>query len=190
MADKVDSAAFLGDGTSTYGGVLGLKNALSSSATSTAATGNDAASNLDLVDFEAAVGMYPQYSGASPRWFMHSAFYWASAARLMDAAGGNTNVTLGAGPPTAMFLGYPVTFTNVLTSTTTTLASTIYGFFGDLRLGATYGTRRSMRTEISTERYFENDLIGIKCTERIAINIHERGEDIHTRPIIALKTAA
>jgi len=190
MADKIDEAGFNGDGTSTYGGVLGLKNALSSSATSTAATGNDAATNLDLVDFEAAIGMYPQYSGASPRWFMHSAFYWASAARLMDAAGGNTNMTIGNGPPVTMFLGYPVTFAQVLFSTTTTSASTIYGYFGDLRLGATYGTRRQARTEVSTERYFENDLIGIKTTERIAINIHERGDSIRTRPIIALKTAA
>lgn len=190
MADKIDEAAFNGDGTSAYGGVLGLKNAIHSSATSTAATGNDAATNLDLTDFEAAVGMYPQYPGANPRWFMHSAFYWASAARLMDAAGGNTNVTIGNGPPTQMFLGYPVTFCNVLHSTTSTSASTIYGYFGDLRLGATYGTRRSMRTEVSTERYFENDLIGIKVTERVAIHITERGADIRTRPIIALKTAA
>jgi HK97 family phage major capsid protein len=190
MADKIDDAAFNGDGTSTYGGVLGLKNAIHSSATSTAATGNDAATNLDLTDFEAAVGMFPMYPGASPRWFMHSAFYWASAARLMDAAGGNTNVSLGSGPPVTMFLGYPVTFTNVLHSTTSQSQSTIYGYFGDLRLGASYGVRRSARTEVSTERYFENDLIAIKVTERVAINIHERGADIRTRPIIALKTAA
>jgi HK97 family phage major capsid protein len=188
LADKLDEAAFNGDGTSTYGGVLGLKNAIDSNATSTAESGNNAATNLDLLDFEKAVGMYPQYPGASPRWFMHSAFYWASAARLMDAAGGNWNGSLSSGPSTQMFLGYPVTFVQVLPSTTTTLASTIYGYFGDLRLGATYGTRRSMRTEVSTERYFENDLIGIKCTERVAIHIHERGDTIRNRPIIALKT--
>jgi len=27
-------------------------------------------------------------------------------------------------------------------------------------------------------------------TERIAINVHERGADIRTRPIVALKTAS
>lgn len=190
MADKIDNAGFNGDGTSTYGGILGLKNALSSSATSTAATGNDAASNLDLVDFEAAAGMLPAYPGINARWYMHKAFFYASAVRLMDAAGGNTNVTLSNGASEMMFLGYPVTFVQVLPSTTTTLASTIYGFFGDLRLAATYGTRRSIRTEVSTERYFESDMIGIKTTERVAINIHERGDDIRNRPILALKTAA
>jgi hypothetical protein len=40
------------------------------------------------------------------------------------------------------------------------------------------------------DRYFENDLIGIKTTERVAINIHERGDNIKNRPILALKSAA
>lgn len=190
MADKVDEAGFNGDGTSTYGGVLGLKNALDSSAVVTAGTGNDAPNNLDLDDWERVLALCPQYPGANNRWFMHSAVYYSSCMRLMNAAGGNTNQTLANGVSEPMFLGYPVTFSQVLHSTTTTSASTIVAYFGDLRLGASYGTRRSQRVEISTERYFENDLIGIKSTERIAINNHERGADIRTRPIIALKTAA
>jgi HK97 family phage major capsid protein len=190
MADKIDEAAFNGDGTSTYGGVLGLKNALHANAVQDALTGNNSALTLDLADFEATVGKYPQYTGASPRWFMHSAVYWASAARLVDAAGGNTTSTLAMGPSQQMFLGYPVTFVQVMPSTTGTLATTIVAYFGDLRLGATYGVRRSVRTEVSRERYFENDLIGIKTTERVAINVHERGETIRTRPIVALKTAS
>jgi HK97 family phage major capsid protein len=190
MADKIDEAGFNGDGTSTYGGVLGLKNALDSGAVSTALSGNDAANNLDLVDWEAAIGKLPQYPNSTNRWFMNSAVYFASCVRLMDAAGGNTNITLSNGVPTMMFLGYPVTFVQVMPSTTTTLASTFLAYFGDLRLAASYGVRRSVRTEVSVDRYFENDLIGIKCTERIAINVHERGADIKTRPIVALKTAS
>lgn len=188
MADKVDEAGFNGDGTSTYGNVLGLKNALDSSAQTTAASGNNSALTLDIDDFEATLGMYPQYTAANPRWFMHSAVYYASAFRLMAAAGGNTTVTLANGVTTPMFLGYPVTFVQVMPSTTGTLASTIIAYFGDLRLGAAYGTRRSARVEVSTERYFESDLIGIKTTERVAINVHERGSTIRTRPIVALKT--
>lgn len=189
MADKVDEALFNGDGTSTYGHVLGLKNALNSSAIYDAASGNTGASTLDLADFEGTVGKYPQYPGAAPRWFMHSAVFWASAARLMDAGGGNNVMDLGNGP-VMQFLGYPVTFTQVMTSTTGASVSTILAYFGDLSMGCTIGTRRSMNTQVSVDRYFENDLIGIKCTERIAINVHERGDTIRTRPIIALKSAA
>lgn len=190
MADKIDDAAFNGDGTSTYGGVFGLKNCLDSAAISTALSGNVGATTLDLVDFENALALYPQYPGASPRWFMNSAVYYSSAFALMNAAGGNTNVTLANGVQSPLFLGFPVTFTQVMTSTTGTAASTILAYFGDLRLGAAYGVRRSVRTEVTMDRYFESDLIGIKSTERIAINIHERGDTIRNRPIIALKTAA
>lgn len=190
MADKIDDAAFNGNGESQYGGVLGLSNALHANAVVGAAAGNNSALTLDLDDFEAVLGRYPQYTGAAPRWFMHSAVYYASAHRLMNAAGGNTNVTLSNGVAVPMFLGYPVTFVQVMPATTGTLASTIVSYFGDLRLGSTYGVRRSTRTEVSTERYFESDLIGIKCTERVAINVHERGETIRTRPIVALRTAS
>ena len=189
MADKIDEAAFNGDGTSTYGGVLGLNSALHANAVQTAATGNDSALTLDLADFEAAVGKYPQYPGASPKWYVHSAVYWASMARLMDAGGGNRVQDLGSGPVMS-FLGYPVEFTQVLPSTTGTLASTIVAYFGDLGLSSTYGVRRSVRTQVSVDRYFENDLIGIKCTERVGILNHERGDTIRTRPMIALKTAS
>lgn len=189
MADKIDDAAFNGDGTSTYGGVLGLKNALdSTNAVVTAASGNNSALTLDLDDFEAVLAAYPQYTAANPQWYMHSAVYFSSAFRLMHAAGGNTNMTIANGVNVPMCLGYPVQFTQVMPSTTGTLASTIIAYFGDLRLGAAYGTRRNARVEVSTERYFENDLIGIKTTERVAINIHERGTTIRTRPIVALKT--
>lgn len=190
MADKIDDAAFNGDGTSAYGGVLGLKNALNANAIQDADTGNNSALTLDMADFTAVLGKYPQYGGASPRWFMHSAIFYAAAARLELAAGGNTTTTIANGVATNMFLGFPVTFVQVMPSTTGTLASTIVAYFGDLRLGTTYGTRRSIRTEVSRERYFENDLIGIKTTERVAILVHEDGSTIRTRPVVALKTAS
>ena len=189
MADKIDEAGFNGDGTSTYGGVLGLKNALASAAIIDAATGNDAANNLDLADFEDAAGALPQYSSANPVWFVNSAVYYASMARLMNAAGGTTGMEIANGTE-RRFLGFPVVFAQVLPSTTGTSASTIVAYLGDLSLAATVGVRRGVRTQVSVDRYFENDLIGVKCTERIAINVHERGDTIRTRPIVAVKTAA
>lgn len=198
MAVKIDEAGFNGDGTSTYGGIVGLQNALTDADPSAggagaiviAATGNTGAVTLDLVDFEDVVGQFPAYPGAQPRWFMSKPVFWASAARLVDAAGGNTNGTLSSGPNETTFLGYPVTFVQAMTKTTAASVSTIVAYFGDLRLAATMGTRRSVRTMVSTDRYFESDLIGIKCTQRIGITVHETGDTIRTRPILALETAA
>lgn len=189
QADKIDEAGFNGDGTSTYGHTTGLKAALDSSAINTAATGNTGADTLDLDDFEDVAGMLPSYPGAQPKWFMHPAAFWASAGRLTNAGGGLHVVDLGNGP-VLTFLGYEVVFTPVLPSTTGANASTILAYLGDLSLAATVGNRRDVRVEISPDRYFDQDVLGVKSVVRIAINVHERGDTIRNRPIVALKTAA
>ncbi len=187
MAIAIDDAAFNGDGTSTYGGVYGLANALHANATFTA-TG-DGFDELTLADGHDCIGTVAQYPQAQNVWFMHSAGYWAWAARLQYAGGGNTVADLGNGPQ-LQWLGYPVVFVQGLTSTITAQTSTIIAYFGDLRLAASFGVRRGINTMVSADRYFENDLLGVKCTQRVAINIHERGDTIRNRPIVALQTAS
>lgn len=198
MAKKIDEAGFNGDGTSTYGGITGLANALTDADPATggngavvnAASGNDAANNLDLLDFESVVGQLPEYDmGGEPRWYMSKPVYVASYVRLMNALGGVVRSEI-SGDRQPEIMGYPVTFVHVMPKTISTLASTIIAYFGWLDLAATYGRRRSVRTVVSTERYLEFDQIGILTTERVGITVHERGDDINQRPILALKTAA
>lgn len=189
MAKKADQAGFNGDGSSSYGGITGLKNALNSAAIYDAPTGNTGAKTLDLDDFESVMGMLPEYDMANPVWFVHKTVYAASMARLQLAAGGNTVSNLASGP-VREFLGYPVVFTQVMPSTIAGSPSTILAYLGDLRLAATFGRRRGMRVKLSEDRYLEHDLIGVFATQRLGINVHERGETENTRPIIALKTAA
>ncbi len=71
---------------------------------------------LKVADFHAAVGKLPVYPGMQPAWFIHSAGYHNSMARLQIAAGGNNKVDLGDGP-VLQFMGYPVVFSQVLPST-------------------------------------------------------------------------
>lgn len=188
MADKVDEAGFNGDGTSAYGGITGLANALDSSAVQDAVSGNVSAATLDLADFEKTVGLLPEYPGAQPTWFMHKTAYWNSVRRLLNAAGGNTLENLGGGMMQPMLFGYPVQFVQVMS--TGTAVSTVVAYFGDLRLGASVGNRRAVNTLVSPHRYMETDQIGIRCTQRIGILVHEIGDTIRTRPVVALKTAA
>ena len=188
MADKIDQAGFNGDGTSTYGGAKGLANALNSAAIVDAVSGNVSAATLDLPDFEKVVGLLPEYgTGTDPRWYMSKTAYWNSARRLMNAAGGNTIETLG-GMYEPMFLGYPVTYTQVMPAGTA--VSTIVAYFGHLELGATLGTRRGVSFAVSTERYFETRQLGVMVDQKVAINVHETGDTVRTRPIVALRTAA
>ena len=189
FANAEDQAGFNGDGTSTYGGIVGLNSALQAGSIQDAVSGNTGALTLDLADFEATVGKLPRFPGIMPKWYVHSAVYWASMARLLDAAGGNTVQTL-AGGPQLQFLGYPVELVNVMPSTTGTLASTIVAYFGDLAMASTMGVRRTVTVRTDESTYFTSDAIAIRATERFDINIHERGDASNAGPIVALKTAA
>jgi len=170
-----DLAFFIGDGTSTYGGITGITSALDDGSTIGAATGNDSFEDLDLVDFEKVVGTAPNYPGAVYKWYISKPGYAASMLRLMDAAGGNTNASLSAGV-TPQFLGYDVVFTQVLNSTLGTDASTTKCLFADLKLGALIGNRRGITIAQSTEYKFAEDQLAIKGTERVAMKIHSVGQ--------------
>lgn len=188
FADKEDLAGFNGDGTSTYGGIVGLKNALAAGSEYEAIAGNTAFSTLDMADFESMVGKLPMYALQNAKWFISRAGWAASMQRLLDAAGGNNmgNLGAGAGP---MFLGFPVVWSQVMNSTLTAQTSTEgLCYFGDPRQTIKFGSRRGMSIATTTDRYFETDEIGIKATERVDIVVAEPGDASNPGSMIGLKT--
>lgn len=190
FADAEDEAGFNGDGTSTYGGMVGLKNALAAGSVSEALSGNTSFGELDLVDFEAMIGKLPTFADdGSARWYIHRAGWAASMANLANAAGGNTTETIAAGPSQRMFMGYPVTFVNVMNSTLTAQTSTAgLVYFGNLSQAAAYGLRRGITLAMSDQRYFELDQLAFRGTQRYVINVHERGTATVAGPIVRLDT--
>ncbi len=176
MALKEDQAGFIGDGTATYGGIYGIVPKIYDAAGVTyagslyeAIAGNTAFSTLDLADFESMVGKLPQYAEAGAAWFISKAGFWASCARLIDAAGGNTGDMIAGRKPLA-FLGYPVVISQVLNSTLTAQISTNLLLFGNMKLTSRMGNRRGITVKSSDQRYIEYDQIAIQVTERFAIN--------------------
>ncbi len=188
FANAEDAAGFIGDATSTYGRIVGIKNALAAGSKVTAATGNTAFGTLDLEDFENMIGKLPRYPGIQPKWYISQAGWAASMLRLAAAAGGNTTREIEGGVQ-PMFLGYPVVVTNVMNSTLTAQTSTDgLCFFGDLKLGALLGTRRGVSIALDSSRYFEYDQLAIRGTQRYDINIHGTGTASAAGPIIQLST--
>ena len=187
FADKEDNCGFLGDGTSTYGGIVGVKNAVAAGSIATASAATTFAA-LTIGDFEGAVAKLPMYAGISPAWYVSSAAYYLAMARLMFAAGGATpaDYQAGTGP---MFLGYPVRFSQVLSKTSAAQSGATYGFFGDAAMAATFGTRRGVTIASDSSVYFAEDALAIRATERFDINVHERGTATDAGPIIALVMA-
>lgn len=193
FALKEDQSGFIGDGTSTYHGVSGLMVKVSdgnhAGGIYTAASGNTAFSTLDMVDFEGALGQVPQYAidRGNAAWFISRVGFYQSMARLVDAAGGNSLVDLGNGP-SLNFLGLPVVISQVLNSTTTAQTDTNIAAVGDLSLAATIGSRRDFSVAVSSDRYFENDELAIRGTQRTAINVHDLGDATDAGPVVVLRT--
>jgi HK97 family phage major capsid protein len=181
-AVKIDQIGFLGDATTTYAGITGLDNALLAGSVSTATSTTIGA--LTLTEAEACVAKLLQVPGIRPVWFVHSAIFWNGLARLQVAAGGNAVMDVGGGPQ-LQFLGYPVVFTQALSSAGTT--GTTWGFIGDLSLAATMGMRRGVSIASDPSVYFASDQIGIRSTYRYDINIHEVGTASVGGPVIKCK---
>jgi len=173
QANKEDECGFNGDGTSTYGHINGLSSALTGLSRVTA-TSQATFSALTLASFEAAKGRVKRYAGMQPAWYISSTGYYASMDRLMNAAGGNTNINLAAGSPMT-FLGDPVIFTQVMQSSLTTATGTVACYYGDMRMSVLFGDRAGMAIDSDRSIFFKKNAIALRSWSRFDINVHETG---------------
>lgn len=198
FADKEDKCGLIGDGSSTYGGIVGattaLTNVSSAAGLVTQGTSNTWAAQV-LGDFDAVVGKLPQYADTDRAcWVCHRTYYYTVIEKLIQASGGVPayEVREGNRRPRPMFKGYPVEFSQVMPSATATTGITV--LLGDFSLGASFGDRQmddiafSEHATIGTENVFERNQIAVRGTERMDINVHDVGDSTNPGPIVALKT--
>lgn len=187
LAVKEDNCLFNGDGTSTYGSIVGLKSAIAAGSTVTTASGVDTFAELTVTTIQDAMALLRNYAGIRPKWFMNKTCWHTAFKRLAFAAGGN-DVSNYSDGMTMQYEGYPVVLTDTLPggSSTTDHSGLIFAYFGDLSMATTLGNRTGMTMETSTERYFEYRQIGLQVTQRFDINVHERGTASEAGAVIAL----
>jgi len=199
---KEDQCAFLGDGSATYGGIVGFSsklttiNGVDDGGGIVLASGN-LFSEFTLADFNRVVGRIPQYADtANAVWTAHRSFYYGTMQRLELAAGGVTAMEVAQGDrrPRPLFLGYPVEFVQVMPSAD--VNSQIAATFGDHALAASFGDRQqdsiafSDSATIGGESVFERNQIAIRGTERFDINVHDVGTATEAGPVVGLMSAA
>ncbi len=203
FSNKEDDCAFNGDGTSTYGGIQGVRTLLTSidaGGTDSKGVYTQATSNTwnaqVLADFNNVVALLPQYADTpNTTWVCHKTYYAGVMQRLELAAGGNTIMEIANGDrrPRPMFLGYPVTFSQIFPSATATTGVT--AALGDFTQGALFGDRQqtsiafSEHATIGSENVFERNQIAVRGTERIDIVVHGCGTSAVVGPIVGLQTA-
>jgi HK97 family phage major capsid protein len=184
FAEKEDRCGFLGDGTSTYGGMYGLvpwfeaHDASGEKGVVVAASGHDTYAEYDSADIGALLGALPAQYRMGAKLFMSSATWAAIFERLMVAAGGNTmqNMADGVQP---RYLGYPVVLSEVLLASATSAtdqSNKSVVLFGNLPKTSLMGDRRGITIKIASERFVEYDQIGIVGTSRFDIVNHNLGD--------------
>jgi len=206
FADKEDECGFNGDGTSTYGGVVGVRQQLIDQAFNGTASDADATraaaaglvrygtgqefSNIGMDDITALIGRLPTYAEAGAKFYM-SKIVWSYLLDMLADAGGNTMQTLASGPAGREFLGYPVVISSVMPKTDTAV-NQVCILLGDLRQAATFGDRHRNSMAMSDSAYvgsssmFETDQIAIRGIERFDINVHDVGSDTAPGPVVGL----
>jgi HK97 family phage major capsid protein len=195
MAYDEDRIGFLGDGTSTYFGYTGITGALFNV---DATIGNikgivvgsgNAYSELVIGDFQKVVGTPLDSLDAALRWFVHRYFYYTVMVRVaLTSSTAASEILLGQATKQKQFLGYPVDFAQVMPKAEAN--SQICSIFGDLGSGAMLGTRGQVQFASSSERYFDQGLIGLRGRNRIAFNVHGVGDTTAASAIVGLATAA
>ena len=187
FANKEDEAGFNGDGTSTFGGIVGLDNAIGSAGVRDGGAGW---ANIGIDDLTATVGLAPEFvfTRSTPKWYMSTQFYHSVVLDLLAEAGGNTPATLAAGVTQRQLFGYEVVLCDVIAKADAN--NTTYAYFGALDLGATMGDRRPTEVAVSEDRYFENDQIGVRGTTRFDIVAHDVGDAAAAGAVVKLATTS
>jgi HK97 family phage major capsid protein len=182
IAKEEDNACFNGDGTSTYGSITGILQAvygLNATKANIAGVVVGAAlsganfSNFTLANFQAMVAKLPTYADQA-KWYMHKDLFFNGVADKLIALGGNAILDIQNAYTTAPTLfGYPIEWVQNMPKSPA--ATTPVAILGDLTKGVAFGDRRAMTVEVSDQVKFVEDALTYKATERFAFNAHDVG---------------
>lgn len=182
-----DDAAFNGDGTSTYGGVNGLANAIGAAGKYTSASGHITYGTLDHVDITGMMGLLPARALPNAKFYCSQTAFSTTFTRL-SAANGNALAMTPTGPA---YLGFPIVISQKLPLVTSTLANKAMMFFGDMKRAVAFGSRREFALRTITESsltQLDQDLVmGI---ERVDIVCGDVGDATTAGAMVALFAAA
>jgi len=188
QAKLEDQCAFIGDATSTYGGITGLANAVGSAGVTTAASFLTA---ITLTEVQSFLSKLPQYAdNANTKIFCNKTVWNSLFLRLAYVSGGNNAVDLITGSNQLSFAGYPVVLTQAMNATTGVGA--IMAHAGDFSQGIYFGDRRTTSVDFSNAALnsFEADMLCYRSTTRWDLVCANVGDATNAGSIVTLKAGA
>ena len=155
-----------------------------------AATGSAANYNATtLANFRSMVGKLPLYAdNQDAKWYMSKAFFNDVVCNRLDALSGNAALDLmnfQSGRPT--LYGYPIEFSQHLTSTAAGTNNAPLCALGNLKTGCVLGDRRSVQISVSSDYLFNTDELAFKAVERVGFQCHDPGTSTAAGSVIILR---
>ena len=180
FAEAEDDALINGDGTSTYGGIYGIRGFMAANETNdsvyTAATNTDTYGEVVVADLAGVAASLAPYAhnGSGVKWYASQSGRAMMFERLGQAGGGTTVVTIQGGL-VAAYSGHPIVITNKLDNAVATdLSEDIMCLLGNMEAAVVFGDRRRLTVKILNELYAATDEVGVQVTERVDIVYHDR----------------
>ena len=193
FAVKEDQCLIDGDGTSTFGGMTGIRIKMidgdHDGSFVAAASAGDNWSEITDADLTAVEAALPLYADVGAKWYCSKLAKVAVFNRLIKASGGVTAKEMAEGTAN-MYDGYPIVKMAAMPTddASAALNGKIMLFFGNLAMSTTLGTRRGITIKVTDQRYIEFDQIGIQATQRFCIVNHDIGGASGVRgPLVGLK---
>jgi HK97 family phage major capsid protein len=175
QAAMEDNCWLNGDGTSTYGNMVGLLTLLEAGATTlagnyVAAATTDLFSEIIVAELITTMAKCPSYAKGNAKWLSSPYADSAVFARLLAAGGGNTIQTL-QGQVGAAFLGYMrETCEYMPAGAATDYSNKVFVMFGDYSKACLFGDRRGINVQVLRELYAQSGIISVLATSRFDIN--------------------
>lgn len=186
FAIKEDECLFNGDGTSTYGGIVGLRVAILGLAGAIdGASGHDTLAEIDATDLRNTMAALPDFPGIDPSWFTSKYGHNKVFGRLNDAASGNNKRDQAQRMPD-QWDGYNIVTSTSMPKVATDLSDVAMLLFGDLRLAVLFGDRRGMTMMSDPYSLSSYQQVKIISSERFDINCHGVGTASAAGAVVAL----
>ena len=194
IAEKFDDAVLNGDGTSTYGNIIGLRpsllrvdNTIGNIKGLKVASGN-AWSEITIEDLRNTVAKLDSRFRTGAQWVMSQAFYdEVVAPKIQSSTFVGTDVTQA---PIERLFGYPILMETLMP--TTEANSSICALFGNYQSSAIIGNRQSISVESTNTNGTDwaDGKIAYKASARMGYTVLGEGDTTAAGSYVGLITAA
>lgn len=187
LADKEDTALFVGDGTQNVGGIIGLRYAYQklvedAGGTWTNDTHKGYLSSVVVNPTSAWTGTTRDTltslrgkvrtnGNTDLAYFCNSTFYYDVMLKAAYSAGGTTATEVTNGVIRERFDGFPVVFVETMPSESA--ANDIPVYFGSLSSAVDFGDYKA--TTVETDKNIKTQIWEVVTTERFDVNVHDVG---------------